>query len=963
MAAASGERGTSTSNKIPKTSIFRSLIDWWFPVASSEPEDKESEDIKPLPPSNPSATRREQARAIDRIFDERAANEVFRALTDPTRRLKWNLNITPNHDVWKVQHARFEEALKTGSVQEVIDDEFEEAQRLLAFPASRQGAILDIQTENTKKYKQALQIGVFAGQKDNLTTKLTMLKFGLPIEPITMNNLLNAGKDLPHDDPEDGPADLPTQQRIVYAEKPLEFLGVYHERSYGLPIIRRRRHPDIEKPPISFPQSSLSIASTPVAKQGEKKPVGEETSKPRRNLEGPKGETETADDTHTYFREAALKLLDLDEVDPNHDTRFEMDFYSNQLDARRQSGNIWLFHHTIVSCAVDFKSQYERDISERFFGPENDWIIIVHAFNPEKKRLPNPIFPLHRGLGFELPNETTPKPAYTQANLHGPNHQTTLVKNTTAQSFQDEALKLLGIKADSNWNFQVYFYSNQLDGGRGKREFHHKLAVSKSKFGEQYLTDIRERLFDGDNIWILKVGLDSKVQSRPPPDLVLGFVYGYSGKRCAFNTFNSFSRATYQLLRKARDEDRADDFAFFIDIHSGGVVSPIRVTRDTFTEIFRTQILPQISFGGKWSFFVRIDKTPSATLEPPRSMSDIIKFHYNDAAGLIATAYWKIPRNLLHQPQPDYGHNQFQESFFRSMEIIYPPDETRPRGRVHIQHVCLGPGGMDFPNRFLEGIIRGPVIGCKESLELIVRVWSLSQGSSGYYNDNWDTIRLVGTQHLAAYIRLDFDTMYEEILGMTRAWTTYDQTVEKFRIWASQELRERNGPSETIAYEPKTEAVKALRTFITSQSTNTQCVAFRAEYVKFQIQYTDTDLDPSVRHIEWDAAANDNSFTSFRGRVKDLFMNLGEDPHAADMFYVTSRMGGLKHVVTCNTTEEEWRRNVFDWLHSRTIHVRRASGLDYGNEFLKEILVTFANGIAWQLSMTQQDGDSQKEIL
>jgi hypothetical protein len=65
-----------------------------------------------------------------------------------------------------------------------------------------------------------------------------MLHFGLPVEPLSLNNILNAGRD--EIDPDDAPEDLPKVQRIMYAEKPLEFLDLYHERSYGFPILRSR---------------------------------------------------------------------------------------------------------------------------------------------------------------------------------------------------------------------------------------------------------------------------------------------------------------------------------------------------------------------------------------------------------------------------------------------------------------------------------------------------------------------------------------------------------------------------------------------------------------------------------------------------------------------------------------------------------------------------------------------------
>jgi hypothetical protein len=66
-----------------------------------------------------------------------------------------------------------------------------------------------------------------------------MLHFGLPVAPMTLNNVFNAGKD--EDDLPDAEADLPRVQRIMFAEKPLEFLDLYHQRSYGFPMLRSKR--------------------------------------------------------------------------------------------------------------------------------------------------------------------------------------------------------------------------------------------------------------------------------------------------------------------------------------------------------------------------------------------------------------------------------------------------------------------------------------------------------------------------------------------------------------------------------------------------------------------------------------------------------------------------------------------------------------------------------------------------
>jgi hypothetical protein len=87
--------------------------------------------------------------------------------------------------------------------------------------------------------------GRFRGVPDNLATKLTMLHFGLPIEPITLKNVQNCGRvdrdgnDIDKSNAADDPQEAPRIQKIMWAEKPLEFLDKYNDgRSYRFPKLR-----------------------------------------------------------------------------------------------------------------------------------------------------------------------------------------------------------------------------------------------------------------------------------------------------------------------------------------------------------------------------------------------------------------------------------------------------------------------------------------------------------------------------------------------------------------------------------------------------------------------------------------------------------------------------------------------------------------------------------------------------
>lgn len=181
------------------------------------------------------------ARKIDEISKTRENQQLDENLLSPKRKFEYKPDIEPDDDAWQAKRVYFRDRLQKVSVQTVLDEDLEEAQTLYIQPPMINGEILVVQNEHTKDYQAALsKSGRFHGIPDNLATKFTMLHFGLPVAPLTLNNILRCSKPEDDDDPEDPPEDLPKYQRIMYAEKPLEFLDEYHERSHGYPILRSK---------------------------------------------------------------------------------------------------------------------------------------------------------------------------------------------------------------------------------------------------------------------------------------------------------------------------------------------------------------------------------------------------------------------------------------------------------------------------------------------------------------------------------------------------------------------------------------------------------------------------------------------------------------------------------------------------------------------------------------------------
>ncbi|KAF7893389.1 uncharacterized protein EAF02_000927 [Botrytis sinoallii] len=188
--------------------------------------------------------RREQAKAIDKYFDEELDKKNYDEINNKSRSLQWMPDIRPADRLWRQTRAYYAELIKSERISDVLDDNYEEMQKILINPQAWSVEVQAVRDEQSKEYYENIGPGGrFEGQLDNLATKMTMVHFGLPVAPMTLNNIMVLTPDWKDDaDDEEDPAPSPPRtQRIIYSEKPLEFLDSYIERSFGYQIIRRPR--------------------------------------------------------------------------------------------------------------------------------------------------------------------------------------------------------------------------------------------------------------------------------------------------------------------------------------------------------------------------------------------------------------------------------------------------------------------------------------------------------------------------------------------------------------------------------------------------------------------------------------------------------------------------------------------------------------------------------------------------
>jgi hypothetical protein len=188
-----------------------------------------------------------QAELITQLIEEQRAQADEDAAKDPTNKLRRNPDIKPTDADWLGVYRHFSQTLDRNNWKEephvpllrIIEDEFLESQKLLLIPAADSSLRAKTQEEGSMKYAEAVKTS-FTGYGDDMILKFTIFRFGLPIEPLTYENVMHAGTADGEPKPERKRADDNgmSVHRITYTEKPLDFLSYYDERSHGYPMIR-----------------------------------------------------------------------------------------------------------------------------------------------------------------------------------------------------------------------------------------------------------------------------------------------------------------------------------------------------------------------------------------------------------------------------------------------------------------------------------------------------------------------------------------------------------------------------------------------------------------------------------------------------------------------------------------------------------------------------------------------------
>ncbi|PVH81376.1 hypothetical protein DL98DRAFT_654057 [Cadophora sp. DSE1049] len=679
----------------------------------------------------------------------------------------------------------------------------------------------------------------------------------------------------------------------------------------------------------------------------------------------PSGLSQSFEDNAKSFTDSIKLLL------PGGARTRTVSLYSNQLD-NASTGSAASFDHSILFPLTANLRQYMA-IQKRVFQ-QVGWTVVVH------ETIIQP--PSHWPPGNK-PRSTSQAMSSPQARKT--REIATIYRNKegreikpSSQSFGNRALRLLGIDPHSDWEFAVDLYSNQLnrvDGASRALDFSHTVRITKAALEKKFEEEIRPRLFRGEADWniVVRPSNENPVSSfaafnvlpfkpsptfpspdmRPPFRPTLGqgiqgsepksdtysattsstvsngpaYIYGYGGKIKVEKNAESFQAGARVLLGLQRG---GKGWSFTVDLHHTSPPTVIEVSWATYFKQFESQIKnipgnPEYS----WPVFVRkCNKISTRDLTPPQSVSNYVVLRGKDRE-----SYWKLP----NPRDGRYGMNQIQDGFLSAMLVHYPLGVPRPAEDARLLNAHLGFGGVEVTEEFYNAVNKqidnynADGIAVCENLP--------PPGSAGAEEVG---IRLAGTERYSTFQRGDFAGLARAIRELSRAVLLDHDDPDKlalslpdqFRVWISAEDREVDAESRLFDYAHSSDIAGALESWIESEdiTDSASCIWFRPEWKHFTVTEQITtdpanmDLDDNQSEVifHWDAT-NDATLQSFRTAFASLADD-GDDTFTENFEIIVAKRN-QRFVVNSSTTEDEWRKHIFDYFHNKELAVIRNDGI------------------------------------
>ncbi|QSZ35272.1 hypothetical protein DSL72_008141 [Monilinia vaccinii-corymbosi] len=414
-------------------------------------------------------------------------------------------------------------------------------------------------------------------------------------------------------------------------------------------------------------------------------------------------------------------------------------------------------------------------------------------------------------------------------------------------------------------------------------------------------------------------------------------IYSYFGQREINPRYLAFKNAVTKLL----NIDPTSDWSFLVDIHlPDRILPPQRFTRAKYRNDFlalRDQYLLGAHSKAARIFVRHVGGYAPSQLnvvEPPVDNLQIVRLLHSPER---AKTYWKIPSDL----KAEYCINSLQPAFVRALLAIFGRDRpyrnvrlsSKQRG-VNSQRL-IGFGGMEVTREVWDWVRyqigeqqnNPPEAGANPlACELDVVVPALDPGVK---SEDALSLHLIGDDYDRDMVfnRKQYNLIYSYILErLTRRHKQKPDSSypngSSIAMWFSAIEREENYPPVILQVDRRdSDEVQSrkLKEAFTGRVQSFSNIWFRPEYRVFTIR----DHKEPARVWQWNTTDEQHNTTleNFRENIRQMYDDWDPIPDAN--FILIQPHANRLFVVDRRTTENYWRKYIFDWITETDIYIER----------------------------------------
>ena len=636
---------------------------------------------------------------------------------------------------------------------------------------------------------------------------------------------------------------------------------------------------------------------------------------PLRFLYGNDGKKVIIDqDVSETFRDALFTLFPTEGYIRNTKSWFfHIDVYQNQ----HKAGQGKIYQRTIDMDMENFEQRWVGSIRHLIFNQAHDWIL--------------------RAQPARLLDEPAPK-------IFSPDKNVISLPPTKYKGWQVVTKKSKPTKNTGHKNNSSkpgpsgYNSSRPVNAWFGTVEG--KMNVMKNENSAKFTNTSK-----ADKV-TCKVGKKSKqtIKLIPPARAANGYIYGYRGKLLAENTPESFLEAALVLTDQYPVNELKTTWSFDIDVpvKTSQKKLVINLAQANWPNLFLSAVLPYLEANQQWKVFVRRGGKVSDALEPSETARDIVRINVHKRG----TAYWKVPSD--QDTLANCGINQIQPDFVKAMRLLCY-EEDRRKEELHLHSFSLGLDGLEcVENRFWELVKYDRNHGASLKYDLTFRpvVTSLPSPADSTHT----TIQMAGSNSFSTVPSGNHLELAQEILSMSESYLSDRLLPGSFRVWENGRSRKFNGDSAVIKHKPIEQACNGLKKFFKGSS-QSHTIWFRPEWETFYLH----DIDAVQNATEWDSHT-DQSLQSFKRALGKLWSETG----SYNSFCITEMPSlpgrGIRFIINKDTTEDDWRLYVYDWLHSNHLAVKKNMNVNYGKKIYH---ISYFDNLSLQFLTQEVNGVSK----